>query len=190
MKTIFYSAITGLCIGALCACTTGSRSSYSVSNAGGPAKSSATADDGKLVSTKPYFEWPVNEARITRGFFTHPARKRGRPHLGIDLAAPKNTPILSSHAGLVIYVGREFKGYGRVVMVEGRDGYASLYAHLAKATVKPGQEIKQGQQIGLMGRTGHATGVHLHFEIRRQSGPVDPLQYLPRGSAVAQNLRR
>lgn len=185
MKQLWLAAISGLCIGALCACSTTNRALNLSENTPASKISPAPKGDADIMPGKPYFDWPVNEARLTRGFFTHPARKRGRPHLGIDLAAPKNTPILASHSGLVIYVGKEFKGYGRVVMIEGKDGYASLYAHLSKTTVKPGQEVKQGQQVGLMGRTGRATGVHLHFEIRRQSGPVDPMNYLPRAGSVA-----
>lgn len=149
-----------------------------------PSNASGNEDD-LAIAAKPYFDWPVNEARMTRGFFTHPKKKRARPHLGIDLAAPKNTPIFASHAGTVIYVGREFRGYGRVIMIEGRDGYASLYAHLQTASVRPGQEVKQGDEIGRMGNTGRSTGVHLHFEIRRQTGPVDPMQYLPRSASLA-----
>ncbi len=188
MKQIFAAALAGLCVGALCACSSVSKTIVRPEPA--PSKPGAAPVSENIIAGKPYFDWPVNQARMTRGFFTHPARKKGRPHLGIDLAAAKNTPILSAHNGLVIYVGREFKGYGRVVMVEGKDGYASLYAHLAKATVRPGQEVKQGQQVGLMGRTGHATGVHLHFEIRRQTGPVDPLNYLPRAGSVASSQSR
>ena len=127
-----------------------------------------------------YFEWPVDQARLTRGYFIKPARgKSKRPHLGIDLAAPKGTSIYASHDGTVIYVGKQFKGFGRMIMIEGKSGWASLYAHLTKAHVKEGMQVRQGDLIGDMGRTGRATGVHLHFEIRKQSGPVDPLKFLP-----------
>ena len=85
---------------------------------------------GKNAGT-PGFDWPVNEARLTRGFFTRPKKRRGRPHLGIDLAAIQGTPIYASHGGLILYVGKEFRGYGRMVMIEGRDGYATLYAESA-----------------------------------------------------------
>lgn len=134
----------------------------------------------------PLFDWPVDEARMTRGYFLKdPRGKRKRPHLGVDLAAPRGTPIYASHDGLVIYVGRQFKGYGRMIMIEGKNGWASLYAHLTKSRVKEGQEIRQGDLIGDMGRTGRATGVHLHFEIRKITGPVDPLVYLPRSPRFA-----
>jgi murein DD-endopeptidase MepM/ murein hydrolase activator NlpD len=121
------------------------------------------------------FDWPVDQARMTRGFL--PNKKR--PHLGIDLAAPKGTPILASQSGVVIYAGREFRGYGKMVLVESGDGWATLYAHFDKILVAEGQKVLQGEVIGAMGRTGRATGVHLHFEIRREIGPIDPLPLLP-----------
>lgn len=133
-----------------------------------------------------YFDWPVYQARMSRGYFSKPKRRRGRAHWGIDLAAPKGTPILASHDGTVIYVGREFRGFGRLIMIEGIYGYATLYAHLSRSRVRMGQKVKQGQIIGDMGNTGRSTGVHLHFEIRRRTGPVDPLLYLP---AVDPRLR-
>lgn len=127
-----------------------------------------------------YFDWPVDEARMTRGFLPN----RRKPHLGLDLAARKGTAIYASHDGTVIYTGREFHGYGRLIMIEGQQGWASLYAHLSKINIKQGDRVKKGDLIGLMGSTGHSTGVHLHFEIRTASGPVDPLMYLPTGSTA------
>lgn len=133
----------------------------------------------------PKFDWPVDEARMTRGFFLKDPRGRTRrPHLGIDLAAPKKTPIYAAHSGTVIYVGKEFKGFGRMIMIEGKGGWATLYAHLSKARVKEGQSVRQGDLIGDMGRTGRATGVHLHFEIRKRSGPVDPMLFLPQAQVA------
>lgn len=138
---------------------------------------------GDSSISKSFFDWPVTEARFTRGFL--PNKKR-RPHLGIDLAASKGTPVLAAHDGTVIYTGREFKGYGKMVMIEGREGFATLYAHFSKITIREGEKVRQGDQIGLMGRTGRATGTHLHFEVRTDRGPVDPLLYLPNGAKVAQ----
>lgn len=136
-------------------------------------------------SQKSYFDWPVDEARMTRGFIPKPTGKRKRPHWGLDLAAIKGTPILASHDGTVIYVGRDFKGFGRMILIEGKKGWASLYAHLSKAHIREGERVHQGQVIAEMGRTGRASGVHLHFEIRKDRGPVDPLYYLPHGRAFS-----
>jgi murein DD-endopeptidase MepM/ murein hydrolase activator NlpD len=128
------------------------------------------------------FDWPVTEARLTRGFLP---KKRGRPHLGIDLAASKGTAILSAHEGTVIYAGRDFRGYGNMVMIEGAEGFATLYAHFSRISVTEGEKVHQGDKIGEMGRTGRATGTHLHFEVRTNEGPVNPLNYLPNGAVIA-----
>lgn len=125
---------------------------------------------------KSYFDWPVDEARLSRGFLPN----KRRAHLGIDLAARKGSSIFASHDGMVIYVGAGFKGFGRMIMIEGDRGYATLYAHLSKTIVKEGEEVLQGAKIGEMGRSGRATGVHLHFEIRQKSGPLDPMPLLPK----------
>ncbi|MGZ3780584.1 MAG: M23 family metallopeptidase [Pseudobdellovibrionaceae bacterium] len=129
------------------------------------------------ASTEPTlgFDWPVDRARLTRGFLPN----KRRPHLGIDLAATKGTPILASQNGTVIYAGREFRGYGKMVLIESGSGWATLYAHFDKILVAEGQRVHQGEVIGAMGRTGRATGVHLHFEVRKDRGPIDPLPLLP-----------
>lgn len=141
------------------------------------------------TKNRPNFDWPVDEARLTRGFSATPVRtkrsRKKRPHLGLDLAAPKGSPIYSAHDGTVIYVGKGFKGYGRLIVVEDKKGWATLYAHLTQAFVREGQRVLQGEKIGSMGKTGRAFGVHLHFEIRTLQGPVDPLDYLPKGALVS-----
>lgn len=138
----------------------------------------------ELGESKNAFDWPVDDARLTRGFL--PNKKR--PHLGLDLAAPRGTPILSSNSGVVIYTGREFRGFGKMILVESGDGWATLYAHLDRILVSEGQRVSQGEVLGEMGRTGRATGVHLHFEIRKMRGPVDPLPLLPNGHKIARLL--
>lgn len=128
-----------------------------------------------------YFDWPVDDARMTRGFMPN----KRRPHLGIDLAASRGTAIYAAHDGVVIYAGNDFRGFGKMVLIEGTKGWASLYAHFDRIDVRAGQRVIQGQKVGGMGKTGRATGVHLHFEIRKARGPVDPIQYLPAGSKLA-----
>lgn len=131
------------------------------------------------------FDWPVDDARLTRGFLPN----KRRPHLGLDLAAKRGTPILAAQGGIVIYAGREFRGYGKMVLIESGKGWATLYAHMDKILVQEGQKISQGHLIGAMGRTGRATGVHLHFEIRKDKGPIDPLPLLPNGHKVASYIK-
>ncbi len=140
-----------------------------------------------------YFDWPIDEARLTRGYSADPIphpkkRRKKKSHWGIDLAASKGTPIYSSHQGMVVYSGKDFRGYGKMVLVEGDNGWASIYAHLDKITVKEGQKLRQGDLLGLMGRTGRVTGVHLHFEIRQNKDAYDPLMFLPNGEKAASQL--
>ncbi len=142
-----------------------------------------TRENSQQIKQDKYFDWPVDSARMTRGFLPN----RRKPHLGIDLAAPRGTNVYASHEGVVIYAGREFKGYGKMVMVEGKNGWATLYAHFSKILVKEGQTVTQGDLIGAMGSTGRSTGSHVHFEIRRIKGPVDPLLYLPPATKLAKN---
>lgn len=141
-------------------------------------------DDSALGFVSPLdakfdFDWPVDKARLTRGFMpnAHP-----RPHLGLDLAAPRGTPIFAAHGGLVIYAGSGFRGYGRFVIVEYGNDWATFYGHLDRILIKQGQTLKKGQLIGKMGRTGRATGTHLHFELRRERKALDPIAFLPMAS--------
>jgi murein DD-endopeptidase MepM/ murein hydrolase activator NlpD len=125
-------------------------------------------------------DWPVDQARLTQRF--HLSGRR--PHLGIDLAAPRGSKVLSAHYGTVIYTGNDFHGYGRLVIIEQNSSWATFYSHLDKIKVKEGQMIEQGQLVGLMGRSGNARGVHLHFELRNHRDPVDPLLFLPNGQSI------
>ena len=136
------------------------------------------------VDQAPYFDWPVDEARLSRGFMSTNL-KRKRAHWGLDLAAPRGTPILAAQSGTVVYTGNAFRGYGRLVVVEHDGQWATLYAHLDKIHVKEGQVVARGERLGLMGRSGRATGVHLHFEIRSHRQPVNPLAYLPLDGGLA-----
>lgn len=142
-----------------------------------PEPTRAIANDSiAQLSNDPTLDWPVDSARMTRGFLPN----KRKPHLGIDLAAPRGTPILAAQNGTVIYAGREFRGYGKMVLIESGDGWATLYAHFDKILIAEGQKVHKGEVIGAMGRTGRATGVHLHFELRHNRGPIDPLPMLPR----------
>lgn len=163
-------------LGTLGSCTTfHSPLSRELTTNGSSARVAASDHSPQIHQQALTFDWPVDRARMTRGFLPN----KRRPHLGIDLAAPKGTPILAAQAGTVIYTGREFRGYGKMVLIESGSGWATLYAHFDKILVSEGQKVRQGEVIGAMGRTGRATGVHLHFEIRKDRGPIDPLPLLP-----------
>lgn len=120
--------------------------------------------------------WPVRHAKINRGF--RPARDP--KHAGVDFGGARGTPIHAAHEGLVIYAGRGFRGYGNMVMIEYNNQWTTLYAHLDRIGVREGQVVQPGGFIGAMGRTGRASGVHLHFELLKDKQPIDPLAHLPR----------
>jgi murein DD-endopeptidase MepM/ murein hydrolase activator NlpD len=125
--------------------------------------------------------WPVMRARVNRGY-----RPPSDPnHQGIDLGGERGTPILAAHEGRVIYTGSAFRGYGNMVMIEYDQRWASLYGHLDSIRVREGQIVRPGDPLGGMGRSGSATGVHLHFELIHNHAPVDPMSYLVRGSQFA-----
>jgi murein DD-endopeptidase MepM/ murein hydrolase activator NlpD len=125
------------------------------------------------------FADPVDNFYVTRGF----RADKKQAHDGLDLRGYKGAPIYAVQAGKVIYSGRKFKGYGNVVMIEHKNGWTSLYAHLTKRSVKTGAHVKRRQIVGTMGKTGRAFGVHLHFELMKNKLAVDPLPYLQRSIA-------
>lgn len=118
--------------------------------------------------------WPA------QGVFTSGYGWRwGRMHRGIDVAGPVGTPIVAAAPGIVSYSGWNDGGYGYMVEVEHIDGSMTRYAHNNRILVSQGQQVAQGQQIAEMGSTGFSTGPHLHFEIHRPEGVVNPIAYLP-----------
>jgi murein DD-endopeptidase MepM/ murein hydrolase activator NlpD len=100
----------------------------------------------------------------------------GRMHTGIDLAGPYGSPIRAVTAGEVIEAGRE-SGYGYIVKIRHADGTVTYYAHMSKILVYSGHVIA-GQEIGKEGNTGHSTGPHLHFEVRINDVPINPIPWL------------
>jgi lipoprotein NlpD len=120
------------------------------------------------------FSWPLR-GRLTSGF----GRRNGRLHEGIDLAARPGTIIRAAEAGRVIYSGNGLGAYGNVVIVRHNGRYASVYAHNRKNHVRKGHIVDKGDVIAELGKTGNASGPHLHFEIRHDELARDPLQYLP-----------
>jgi len=99
-------------------------------------------------------------------------------HMALDIANPGAPPILAADSGTVSYAGCLSWGYGCYVIIDHGNGYQTLYAHLSRYSVSSGQSVSQGQTIGIMGSTGRSTGVHLHFEIRREGQLLNPLNFL------------
>ena len=118
------------------------------------------------------FIWPVN-GPVTSGF----GMRWGRMHEGIDIAAGSGTPIRAAAAGRVVYAGW-MSGYGNLVAIDHGGGVSTAYGHQSSIAVGNGQVVSQGQTIGYVGCTGHCFGPHLHFEVRINGSPVDPLGYL------------
>lgn len=124
------------------------------------------------------YEMPLN-GRISSDFGTrfHPIDKKMKMHSGVDIAVPRGTPIAAAAEGVVTFAGRK-GGYGNVVIVEHADGHTTFYAHCDKLLVKEGQTVTLGEEIAKAGSTGKSTGPHLHFEVRENGKPIDPLRFL------------
>jgi len=132
--------------------------------AGAPATTEATAGAGA-----PTFRWPLR-GRVIGGF---PKSD------GIDLAVPEGTAVHAAEDGVVAYAGSELKGYGNLILIRHSNGYVTAYAHASELMVKRNDTVRRGQVIAKSGQSGSVTSPQLHFEIRKGSSPVDPMQYLP-----------
>lgn len=135
-----------------------------------------------IVAAKGKFLRPCG-GRITSyfGYRIHPIFKSRIYHSGVDIGVPSGTPIRAANSGKVIYTGWN-GGYGKVVIIDhGRFAgkpTSTLYAHQSRIAVSNGQTVKKGQVIGYVGSTGYSTGPHLHFEVRINGRPVNPLNYI------------
>ena len=119
------------------------------------------------------FIWPLNHA-ITSYY----GYRWGRMHQGIDIDGTSGEPIVAAKEGTVI-MAQPYSGYGNAVIIDHGGGVATLYAHLTSFEVRNGESVSQGQVIGTVGCTGSCTGDHLHFEVRVNGSPRDPLDFLP-----------
>ena len=126
------------------------------------------------------FDWPLRgHISSNFGLRIHPIFKTKNFHSGIDIAAPAGTSVKAAAAGEVLFVGW-LRGYGQVVILDHGRNYSTVYAHLSSALVREGQVLRSGSALGKVGRTGTATGYHLHFEVRIGSTVKNPLDYLRR----------
>ena len=145
--------------------------------------------------------WPINNKIYSSGEdfvagddnagFISAGFDSSKHHTGIDLAFKDGTPVYAAASGTVVFAGcsdsecgetcddKCNKRYGKYIIISHPDGMMTAYAHLQEFKISKGASVKQGDLIGLVGHTGFATGAHLHFEIRKDSTPVDPLLYLP-----------
>jgi len=122
---------------------------------------------------------PVQEGFISSYFGERadPFTGYSAVHKGVDFAASPGTTVSAVAAGLVTFAG-ERQGYGQMVEINHGNGLATLYAHNEKLLVKQGDMVRKGQDLALMGSTGHSTGPHLHFEVLKNGAPVDPLRFI------------
>jgi murein DD-endopeptidase MepM/ murein hydrolase activator NlpD len=127
---------------------------------------------GDVTPSAAGFIWPVN-GPVTSGF----GMRWGRMHEGIDIGVGYGTPIHAAASGRVVYAGW-MEGYGNLVAIDHGRGISTAYGHQSSIAVGNGQTVSQGEVIGYVGCTGHCFGPHLHFEVRINGAPVDPLGYL------------
>jgi len=128
--------------------------------------------------------WPVESGKIS----SHFGMRKSRLHAGIDVSASRGTPVKAAADGQVLIASRK-GAYGKVIIIEHASDRQTLYGHLDSFAVSEGDIVRAGEFIGRVGRTGRATGSHLHFETRIGGGvPRDPLAFLPRVSAILPKL--
>lgn len=132
-----------------------------------------------------YLSSPLEFSRMSSGYGMrfHPVLGTRRPHLGVDYAAPKGTPVRTVGDGVVEFAGVQ-RGYGNVIFVRHRNQQVTVYAHLSRIGVRTGQRVDQGQFIGNVGSTGMSTGPHLHFEFRERGVHQNPVTIARQSEAI------
>ena len=125
---------------------------------------------------------PVSNADLTRmasgyGMRIDPHYKVPKMHQGMDFTAPTGTPIYATGDGVVLRADSKASGYGKHVRIDHGYGYVTLYGHMSRLNVRPGQKVKRGETIGLVGSTGKSTAPHLHYEVRYNGDPIDPVNF-------------
>lgn len=122
---------------------------------------------------------PLSVLKVSSNFGPriHPIKRKFHTHEGVDFVAPLYSPIRAVLPGVVLFAGR-VGGYGNTITLYHGDGISTLYAHCSFTFKKPGEIVKRGDLIALVGATGRVTGPHLHFEVRESGEPIDPTPYL------------
>jgi murein DD-endopeptidase MepM/ murein hydrolase activator NlpD len=140
-----------------------------------PKAASSPALTAARQEARPSFQWPVR-GRVLAAFGSDVG---GAPNNGVDLAVPAGTDVLAADDGVVLYTGSEIKSLGNLILLRHRDDFVTAYAHAKSFQVKTGDTVRRGQVIAKSGQSGTVKAPQLHFEIRKESAPVDPAQYLP-----------
>ena len=129
----------------------------------------ANFGSGKLL-------WPVDGGQVFSPF----GMRNGQFHEGVDICAPEGTDIFAAEDGKVVYSSDRIRGYGNMIVIKHAGNLSTIYAHNRKNLASEGDFVRRGQKIAEIGKTGNATGPHLHFEVRVGKEAVDPLKYLER----------
>lgn len=137
------------------------------------------------VAVRPQFtvsvpsRMPVDGVRLTSGFGmrNHPILRQRRQHNGVDLSAPRGTPVYATADGIV-EMAQYYSSYGNYVQIGHGGALETRYAHLSSYTVREGDSVEMGDLIGYVGSTGRSTGPHLHYEVRVEGEPVNPIPYM------------
>ncbi|MGZ8996996.1 MAG: peptidoglycan DD-metalloendopeptidase family protein [Rhodospirillales bacterium] len=148
-------------------------------------------EEGPMVASLPAMEQPLPSPPESsdRGFIwpvegkvvsTFGPKTRGRRNDGINIATTRGAPVRAVENGVVAYAGNELRGFGNMILIKHQTGWISTYAHNDRLLVSRGDRVRRGQVIARAGSTGRADSVQLHFELRKGTTPVDPLQHLPR----------
>ncbi len=134
--------------------------------------------NAKLLEHLPTLR-PCDSGYFSSGFGVRhdPFTKKATHHDGLDISAPRGTPVMSTAAGTVIYAGRYYN-YGQFIVVDHGGGYQTAYGHLHKVMVRKGQKVAKGVVIGQVGSTGRSTAPHLHYEVRVNGVAVNPMDYV------------
>jgi peptidoglycan hydrolase-like protein with peptidoglycan-binding domain len=159
----------------------------------GPATISALRRGSASRGTTPVANGPVRLLRPVPGPIgdRFGARRRGgRTHTGIDFPVQAGTQVGAAGVGVTEFAGWNSGGYGNLVVIRHRLGYTTWYAHLSTITTWVGEEVTGGTRIGYVGSTGHSTGPHLHFELRKNAVPIDPMPYLLQAVATRASSAR
>jgi murein DD-endopeptidase MepM/ murein hydrolase activator NlpD len=128
-----------------------------------------------------HFSWPLN-GRVLAGYGVGPG---GGHNDGINIAAPRGTPIAAIEVGTVAYAGNELRGYGNLILIKHPDGWISAYGHCDELLVKKGDPVYRGKIIAKVGATGNVNEPQLHFELRQGKRPVDPRGFLAAAPVAA-----
>ena len=130
------------------------------------------SEPGARASSR--FSWPLRGKVVG----TFGAVGKGLHNDGINIAAPSGTQVRAADNGVVAYAGNELKGFGNLLLIKHADGWTTAYAHNDKLLVKRGDAVKQGQVVASVGRTGNVESPQLHFEVRKGTQPMDPMEFL------------